>query len=441
MSKLIINEKFYQKLDNENNKKILKIHGYNSKEDFMQKVILKLNKEYNFLNITGYDFLNREEEKLYYEYNGYVKGEFKNFDLITVSFTTILGKSGNVFFSQQVVPMITAQLNNNINFLLDDRIKKICILTTHKSKKMSPSANTIGEDTTMQMSINFANTIGFEFIEMIPILGLNIQGRYKSVEEIINHSTFLRKRKKTNSQFEQIKIEDNYLLGRFENSPKGQEAKFFSLKIYAITFLNTEYNIILDEAVDQTEDITIQVLYDYIKHISSFEVKSIILDKKVTEFDDNVIESEEDIIINTEIPEYKLEPETTFDTKGRKIYITKRKYKEQVMIAHKYLCACNDDRHTYFISSATRKNYLEGHHMIPMENQHQYWNEKEINLDCSLNIIPLCPHCHGKIHKAIPAQKIEIISNIYNKYMSALIQIDRELTLEKFAALYNVYIY
>ena len=443
MSKLVISNEFFRKLDAEDNKRILRIYGYNSKEEFLKACIRTLNENYNFLNIDGWEFLTSEEKRVYNMYNGYIRGEFKDYDLITVSFTTIIGKSGNVFFNQQVVPMITSKLQDDIDFLLNPRIKKICLLTTHKSKKMAPEANVADEDSLIQVSINFANTIGFEFLEVFPMKGIDINGRYRDVLEIIEHTRYLQRTKPRNSQYLQVYIENNTIFGSFENTPKGQEAKFFALKMYAIAFLNIDFKINILKALDQTRDYTIEVLSKFIDYVQTIDPAKRKLNEFIMDMDlDSIETSEERLEENiSEIPEYKIPPQTTFNSKGKKVYITKKKYKEKSMEVHHYLCACNDEKHFYFTSSATGKNYLEGHHMIPMENQAQYWKEKEINLDCTLNIIPLCPHCHGKIHKAIPAEKIEIISLIYNRYKEALTEIDHDLNLSKFAALYNVYIY
>lgn len=444
MSKLIISNEFFDKLDLEDNKKVLRVYGYNSKEDFLYGVINTLNDNYNFLNIDGWDFLTSEEKSIYNMYNGYVRGTFNDYDLVTVSFTTILGKSGNVFFNQQVVPMITAKLQENIDFLLNPRIKKICLLTTHKSKRMTPEANVIDEDSLMQVSVNFANTVGFEFIEFFPIKGLNTNGRYRDVVEIIEHTRFLQTTRPSNSQYQQVYVENGIIYGGFESEPQGQEAKFFALKMYAVAFLNTELKINISRALEQTNDYTIRVLADFIEYIETIDPAIRKLNDLIIEIDSDTVEVDEDIEVPEVVewlPEYKLPPRTIFNSRGKKVYTTKKKYKEKAMENHEYLCACGDNKHYYFTSSATGKNYLEGHHMIPMENQTQYWNEKQINLDCTLNIIPLCPHCHEKIHKAVPTEKMEIISQIYNTYRAALTEIDSDLTLAKFAALYNVYIY
>ena len=79
--------------------------------------------------------------------------------------------------------------------------------------------------------------------------------------------------------------------------------------------------------------------------------------------------------------------------------------------------------------------------MIPMEHQDIYWKDKKRNLDCTINLIPLCGHCHGKIHKSIKEERFEIIREVYINYEKQLLMIDNDLTLFKFAELYNVYIY
>jgi 5-methylcytosine-specific restriction protein A len=53
-----------------------------------------------------------------------------------------------------------------------------------------------------------------------------------------------------------------------------------------------------------------------------------------------------------------------------------------------------DSKHITFVSN--HKNYVEGHHLIPMFQQKNY----SFNLDNIDNIVSLCPTCHREIHYA-----------------------------------------
>ncbi len=66
-----------------------------------------------------------------------------------------------------------------------------------------------------------------------------------------------------------------------------------------------------------------------------------------------------------------------------------------------------DETHLTFTSN--RKNYVEGHHLIPMFWQKNY----SFKLDDVNNILSLCPNCHRKIHFA--DDKREMLDVLYEK--------------------------
>ncbi|HEV7702463.1 MAG TPA: hypothetical protein VGO63_03435 [Candidatus Paceibacterota bacterium] len=448
---LKINKKFYDSLSEGDNKKVLKIYGYNSPDEFLSGVISKLNEEYSFLKINKFNFLSTEEIVDYHTYNGFISGKFVDYDLITVSFTTIKGKEGNVFMSQQVMPMITSKLKNDKKFILSNRVKKICLLTTHKSDIYSPDKNIITDSgiSNIQMSVKYINTIGFDIVDIFHIKNLSTKSRYYNIDELIDHSNYLQKKNPTNSQFQQITKKDYVYSADFENEPVGQEVKFFALKLYAAVILLKGRNIHIDNALQKSNDITLQVLNDFIQYLLNIDISLYNIFKDLSE----EIEYETEIDTSTmpeeavrpkkddSMPGHKQQPIYSFNAKGRKIYKTQRIFKKNAFEIHGYFCACHEEKHYYFTSEATNKKYVEGHHMIPMEFQDQYWKDRQINLDCTINLIPLCSHCHGKIHKSIKPERVQIITEVYNKHKDQLLTIDSKLTFDKFAELYNVYIY
>lgn len=58
-----------------------------------------------------------------------------------------------------------------------------------------------------------------------------------------------------------------------------------------------------------------------------------------------------------------------------------------------YMCEL-DDSHQTFISKVTGKNFVEAHHLIPMEQQDNF----DVSLDVPENILSLCPNCHRLFH-------------------------------------------
>lgn len=448
---LKINKKFYESLSEDDSKKVLKIYGYNSPDEFLNSVINKLNDEYSFLKINKFDFLSDEDAKIYHRYNGFISGNFVDYDLITVSFTEIKSKEGNVFMYQQITPMITSKTEKDKNFLLSNRIKKICLLTTHKSNIYSPDDNVINDSgiSNIQMSVKYINTIGFDVVDIFHIKNLSTKSKYYNIDELIEHSNYLQQKNTVNSQFKQIKKVGDLYNADFENEPIGQQIKFFALKLYAVVILLKGKNIDISNALQKSNDNTLLVLNDFIQHLLNIDVSSYNIFKDLSE----EIESEVEIdigIIPEEIvkhkkddtlPCYKQEPIYGFNSRGQKVYKTQRIFKKNSFESHDYYCACHKENHYYFTAEATNKRYVEGHHMIPMEFQDQYWKDKQTNLDCTINLIPLCSHCHGKMHKSIKHERVQIITEVYEKYKGQLLTIDNNLTFSKFAELYNVYIY
>lgn len=77
--------------------------------------------------------------------------------------------------------------------------------------------------------------------------------------------------------------------------------------------------------------------------------------------------------------------------------------KEAIVLAN-YTCEI-DAAHTTFISSVTGENYVEAHHLIPINQQMNF----EYSLDVPGNIVALCPNCHREIHHANKESKSELI--------------------------------
>lgn len=70
---------------------------------------------------------------------------------------------------------------------------------------------------------------------------------------------------------------------------------------------------------------------------------------------------------------------------------------------------CYDSDHETFISENEHKNFVEGHHLIPMQHQCDF----EYTIDFADNIIPLCPNCHRRIHFAIKQDRNRMLEKFY----------------------------
>ncbi|MDR0484871.1 MAG: HNH endonuclease [Alphaproteobacteria bacterium] len=110
--------------------------------------------------------------------------------------------------------------------------------------------------------------------------------------------------------------------------------------------------------------------------------------------------------------------EDMFFNEENEIYLTNKIYTHikrdknlvsEVLIEEDFTCFINSSHITF--PSVNRKNYVEGHHIIPLSLQNSF----QTDLDCKDNIIPLCPNCHKAIHLATTDIKIEYIKAIFSK--------------------------
>lgn len=427
--------------------KTLLIYGFKNKEDFMQHTIKKLNETYSFLNISSYTTFDENLNSQYHMYNGYIEGDINGFKEVIISFTTMKdGKAGNVFLNQQVMPMILSKQEKDESFLINPAIKKICLLTTHISSKSSPKNNKIRfkNDNALQMTLNLIRTIGFDLVDIFRIKNTNLNQPYETTEELINHIKIVQELNKSNSQHEQIKY--NSLTKKYEVSfdpnkkPKGQTMKFLALKIFALCNLTGGENIDLSKALTQSTDRSLIICQKYLLNKNKPDSKNVVITEQIQD-----VKSEQNIYeeIDTTVEEHKRTPKFKYNQNGKKTAIRNAKIINKSLGKHQYNCALHDDylhKDIYFKSAITSQNFLEGHHLIPIEQQEEYWQDFQVNLDCLLNVEPLCTNCHSKVHYADKYTKIEILNKLYIKCYSNLEIIDSDITFDKFLSFYNVYV-
>lgn len=94
-----------------------------------------------------------------------------------------------------------------------------------------------------------------------------------------------------------------------------------------------------------------------------------------------------------------------------------------------YKCE-NEHTHETFISAKSGHQFVEAHHLIPIEFQDDF----EFSIDVPENIISLCPNCHRIFHNAESMVKYEIVKKFFEKRRKLLahergINIDKEQLL------------
>lgn len=102
----------------------------------------------------------------------------------------------------------------------------------------------------------------------------------------------------------------------------------------------------------------------------------------------------------------------------------------QVEQACNYNCQI-DFSHKSFISKASGHPYVEGHHIIPLNQQPDF----EYSLDCYANIIVLCPNCHRFMHHGLEKERREQLITIYEdraeRFSNCGILLDRPEFLDR----------
>lgn len=83
--------------------------------------------------------------------------------------------------------------------------------------------------------------------------------------------------------------------------------------------------------------------------------------------------------------------------------------KNQTLKAANYECECNHEHRT-FTSKSNMKQYMEGHHLIPIKFQDDF----QYSLDVYANVVSLCPICHRLLHYGIESEKKEVLVSLYN---------------------------
>ena len=105
--------------------------------------------------------------------------------------------------------------------------------------------------------------------------------------------------------------------------------------------------------------------------------------------------------------------------------------KKAILIAD-YKCEL-DFNHQHFVSKVTKKNYVEAHHLIPMEFQHEFMT----SIDVEANIVSLCANCHKKLHHADFEVIKPLIEKLYDLRTVRLEKCNIHLTKEKLFYYYN----
>ncbi|WP_017381808.1 HNH endonuclease [Paenisporosarcina sp. TG-14] len=91
-----------------------------------------------------------------------------------------------------------------------------------------------------------------------------------------------------------------------------------------------------------------------------------------------------------------------------------------------------DSTHVYFISKISYENYVEAHHLIPMEFQDEFSN----SIDVEANILSLCPLCHKRVHHATKEDIRPMIEKLYIQRRDRLLKCKIDIELDRLMDFY-----
>ena len=97
------------------------------------------------------------------------------------------------------------------------------------------------------------------------------------------------------------------------------------------------------------------------------------------------------------------------------------------------MCEMNHN-HATFINKKSQKQYMEAHHLIPIQRQGSF----EYDIDVPENILCLCPNCHRMIHLADDAERKEILLHAYEKKKGLLPQRGIDVDFNALIKMYGI---
>ncbi len=136
-------------------------------------------------------------------------------------------------------------------------------------------------------------------------------------------------------------------------------------------------------------------------------------------------------IIDETVPEEKID--TTSKEGVEKLEVVRLVLKRLAKEKSNYRCALESlNNCKYFTSKEEEKNYLEIHHFVPREFSCDF----DDTIEFVENYVPLCPHCHRLLHKAVDRERQCLITYLYNQRIEELKQHHIDISI---ATLYKYY--
>ena len=147
---------------------------------------------------------------------------------------------------------------------------------------------------------------------------------------------------------------------------------------------------------------------------------------------DNIDKVFEFLEIHKENTDIKPKPrKDLIDEKDKKVYPRDENEKMHALKEANYKCEF-DENHITFTSKETMKNYVEGHHLIPISKHAEF----KYDIDVKENIISLCPECHRMLHFAKKEQTRGLLHTLLNNRIERLTKVGLEITIDALVEMY-----
>ncbi|WP_080635872.1 MrcB family domain-containing protein [Rhizobium leguminosarum] len=132
------------------------------------------------------------------------------------------------------------------------------------------------------------------------------------------------------------------------------------------------------------------------------------------------------------IPPGKILPKNSQSSNSRRLWRRDPIMAAAALVNANYRCEF-DAAHTTFQSRATRQNFVEAHHLVPIARQADHI----FSLDVPENIVALCPTCHRKIHHGIGGERKKMATALFKRRATSLARRGIDLTETEVKEIYR----
>ena len=118
------------------------------------------------------------------------------------------------------------------------------------------------------------------------------------------------------------------------------------------------------------------------------------------------------------------------EVKGRKTHPRSQRISANALALADHKCEI-DSNHPSFIRKNTEMQYVEPHHLIPLEFHYLF----TVSLDVEENIISLCSNCHNQLHYGKGIKPL--LSELFEQRKNLLASVGIQITLKELFKMYN----